>query len=103
MTPFGLTVWISPTMEAWYLLAVLSTLGVIGHMLLILALQYTPASTLQPLNYLMVVWAGLIGFALFDDLPDLLTIVGALIVVACGLYTISRARKRATQIKETLV
>ena len=103
VTPFGLAVWLSPTIEDWCLLAGLSTLGVIGHMLLILALQNAPASTLQPLNYLMVVLAVLIGFVLFNDLPDLLTIVGAFIVVASGLYTMFRERKRAAQTKETLV
>ena len=103
VTPFGLAVWLSPTIEDWYLLAGLSTLGVIGHMLLILALQNAPASTLQPLNYLMVVLAVLIGFAVFNDLPDLLTIVGAFIVVASGLYTMFRERKRAAQTKDPLV
>ena len=103
VTPFGLAVWLSPTIEDWCLLAGLSTLGVIGHMLLILALQNAPASTLRPLNYLKVVLAVLIGVALFNDLLDLLTIVGAFIVVASGLYTMLRERKRAAQTKETLV
>ena len=102
VTPFGLAVWLSPTIEDWCLLAGLSTLGVIGHMLLILALQNAPASTLQPLNYLMVVLAVLIGCALFEELPDLWTLAGAFIVVAGGLYTMFRERKRAAQTKETL-
>ncbi len=97
VTPFGLSNWVPPTFEAWYLLLALSTLGVIGHMLLILALGHAPASTLQPLNYLMVVWAVLIGFIFFDDLPSVYTVAGALIVVACGLYTMFRERKQANQ------
>ena len=72
-------------------------------MLLILALQNAPASTLQPLNYLMVVLAVLVGFVVFNDLPDLPTIVGAFIVVASGLYTMFRERKRAAQTKDPLV
>ena len=50
----------------------------------------------------MVVLAVLIGFAVFNDLPDLPTLVGAFIVVASGLYTMFRERKRAAQTKDLL-
>jgi drug/metabolite transporter (DMT)-like permease len=94
VTPFGIEAWQPPTSEAWVLMGALSIMGLSGHFLLILALEHASASSLQPLNYFMIVWAIVLGFWLFDDLPDLLTIVGAVIIVSSGLYTMFRERVR---------
>jgi drug/metabolite transporter (DMT)-like permease len=53
------------------------------------------AATLAPYNYTQLIGAGLIGFAVFGDLPDGWTFVGALIIVAAGLYVACRERRRA--------
>jgi drug/metabolite transporter (DMT)-like permease len=39
------------------------------------------------------VWATLVGFLVFGNLPDSLTVLGALIIVASGLYTFARERR----------
>jgi drug/metabolite transporter (DMT)-like permease len=52
-----------------------------------------PASLLQPFAYTVLVWATLVGFTVFGNLPDLPTILGALIIVASGLYTFARERR----------
>ena len=63
-------------------------------MLLIKALEAAPAATLQPFNYTLLVFATVIGYVFFDNLPDFWTVVGASVVVASGLYTIYRERRR---------
>ena len=93
-TPFGLMAWKPPTAEAWMFMAALSVTGLIGHMLLILALEYAPASTLQPLNYILLVWATLIGFFVFDQLPDGMTLIGGAVIVSSGLFVMFRERVR---------
>lgn len=87
--------WHPPDAQGWTLLLVAGVLGVIGHMLLIKALEAAPASVLQPFNYTLLVWATTVGFLLFGDLPDAVTVAGAAIVVASGLYTWWRERVRA--------
>jgi drug/metabolite transporter (DMT)-like permease len=94
VTPFGLAAWQPPTLEAWVLMAVLSASGLFAHFLLILALEYADAASLQPLNYFLIVWAIVMGYLLFDDLPDLPTLTGAAIIVASGLYTMFREHLR---------
>jgi drug/metabolite transporter (DMT)-like permease len=54
-------------------------------LLLIRAFRETPASLLSPLLYLQLVWATLLGWLVFDHLPDLPAIVGMLIIGASGL------------------
>ncbi len=95
VTPFGIEAWKPPTQEAWVLMGVLAVMGLFAHLLLILALEHASASSLQPLNYFLIVWAILLGFFLFDELPDLLTLVGAGVIVLSGLYTMFRERLRA--------
>jgi len=87
--------WVAPDLQGWVLLLVAGVLGVIGHMLLIKALEAAPASVLQPFNYTLLVWATAVGFLLFGDLPDAVTVAGASIIVASGLYTWWRERVRA--------
>ncbi|MCZ4281253.1 DMT family transporter [Kiloniella laminariae] len=65
-----------------------------GHCLMIMAFQKATAATLQPFNYSILIWATLLGWLVFGDLPDSLTIVGATIVVSSGLYTFYRERAR---------
>ncbi|MGI9487225.1 MAG: DMT family transporter, partial [Geminicoccaceae bacterium] len=57
------------------------------------ALQLAEASVLQPYNYTVLVGAIVIGYAIFDDLPDLPTTVGALIIVASGFYVFAREQR----------
>ena len=60
-----------------------------------MALQLTPAAVLQPLSYMVLVWATLVGFVVFGDLPDGPTVLGAAIIVASGLYVVARERRLA--------
>jgi drug/metabolite transporter (DMT)-like permease len=93
LTAIGPFYWRTPDAQGWALFALVAVLGASGHYLLIKALQLTPASLLQPFAYTVLVWATLVGFTVFGDLPDLLTVVGAAIIVASGIYTFARERK----------
>ncbi|MFG0465372.1 DMT family transporter [Pseudomonas putida] len=85
---FGLPVWRAPSPSEWGLLGVLSVSGIVAHLLLIKALAYAPAAVLQPFNYSLLVFATLIGLLVFGEFPDALTLVGAALVLAGGLYAI---------------
>ncbi|MDF1791310.1 MAG: DMT family transporter [Thalassobaculaceae bacterium] len=95
MSFFGPFEWTWPDGRGWGLLMLAGLLGSIGHATVIKALEVAPASVLQPFNYTLLIWATTIGFVVFDDLPDLWTVVGAAIIVASGLYVWWRERVRA--------
>jgi len=94
--PFAVIDWRPPTPEAWAWMGFLSVTAIAGHFALILALQNAPASTLQPLNYTLLVWATIVGYLVFDNFPDNATVVGASIIVAGGLYAMFRSKQRGT-------
>ena len=57
-----------------------------GLFLQIKALSITPASVLAPYNYTIIVWAILFGLVVYKEIPDIFTIVGAIIIVASGIF-----------------
>lgn len=87
--------WTPPDAAAWGWLLAVAAIGSTGHLLLIKALQYAEAGAVQPFSYSLLVWATVLGAVVFGDLPDLWTVAGAAIVVASGLYTWYRERRRA--------
>jgi drug/metabolite transporter (DMT)-like permease len=93
LTLIGPFYWRAPDAQGWALFVVVAVLGASGHYLLIKALQLAPASVLQPFAYTVLVWATLVGFTMFGNLPDRFTVAGALIIVASGLYAFARERR----------
>jgi drug/metabolite transporter (DMT)-like permease len=77
------------------LMLALGVLGTIGHFLFILAFQRAPASGLTPFTYVHLVFATIIGWLAFDDLPDGLTFAGMALIAGSGLLLTWHERRRA--------
>ncbi|MFZ4536742.1 DMT family transporter [Propionivibrio sp.] len=82
-----------PTLMQALLITSLGFYGGTGHFLLIRALREAPASTLSPLLYIQLIWAMLLGWIVFGQLPDFLATMGMLIIGASGL-SLALWRKR---------
>ena len=90
----GLWLWQAPSIEQWVQLAAVGVMGSAGHILLVRAYESAPASALQPFNYGLPLWAVIIGWIVFDHLPDAWTFAGGALVIAGGLYAFWRERLR---------
>ena len=86
--------WTWPTPLAWAMMIAVAFIGAIAHYALIKALDYAEAGAVQPYSYTLLVWAAVMGWLAFGDVPDGWTIFGAAIVVASGLYTWHHDRGR---------
>lgn len=64
----------------------------VSHMCMTYALAFAPAATLAPLHYFEIVMAVLFGYLIFADLPNRMTFLGIVIIVASGLYMVHRER-----------
>lgn len=84
--------WIPPSLSEWGWLILAGIGGSFAHIFIITALHLAPASKLQPFNYVMLVWATILGFLIFNDIPDIFTVVGASVIVVSGLYAWNRER-----------
>ncbi|MDX1604714.1 MAG: DMT family transporter, partial [Candidatus Competibacterales bacterium] len=87
--------WVDPAPLDWLWLLLLGLINSGAHYCMIDALGRAPASLLQPFVYSGIVWAALLGWLLFDDLPDGPSIAGMLLVAAGGLYVMYRERRTA--------
>jgi len=74
-----------PTLNQALLIISLGFCAGIGQFLFTRAFHEIPASTLSPLLNIQLVWAMLLGWAIFGQLPDLITVVGMLIIGASCL------------------
>jgi drug/metabolite transporter (DMT)-like permease len=88
--PFGAAVWqpvVGPHL-AWFLL--MGVLGVIGHVLMATAFAKARAARLAPLEYTALIWAALIGYAAFGEIPTLATLGGGTLIIGAALITSRR-------------
>jgi drug/metabolite transporter (DMT)-like permease len=88
--PFG---WAMPT--TWQLGALIAV-GVIGglaHLILTESYRYAPASVVAPFDYTTILFAFLLGYFMFGEVPTAIVVVGAAIVVAAGLFVLWRERQ----------
>ena len=60
----------------------------LGIYLQIIALTYAKASVVQPFHYTLILWAIIFGFIFYSDLPDIATLVGAIIITFSGIYVL---------------
>ena len=60
----------------------------------ILALKNARASIIQPFHYTLIFWAIIFGFFFYDDVPDLFTIIGAIIITTSGIFVINQSSKK---------
>jgi drug/metabolite transporter (DMT)-like permease len=72
----------------------LGCLGGLGHFFVIKAFQAAPAAVIAPLGYVELIGTTILGYLIFGNFPDALTWVGALIIIASGLYIAMRERVR---------
>jgi drug/metabolite transporter (DMT)-like permease len=88
--PFG---WVTPPDgKTWAIMVGMGFFASLGHWLLILAHERAPASILTPFGYTQLIWMVAAGWLFFGDRPGGAVLLGAGVVVACGLYLITRER-----------
>ena len=71
-------------------ISVIAALSLLGHFAVHRAFRLAPISVLAPYEYTALVWAVVIDYWFFETVPSLVTLVGAAIIVSCGLYIVYR-------------
>ena len=84
--------WNPMSNNAFLLTLIIGLFGTAGHICLIRALTLGEASLVAPFIYTNLLFTTIWGFVLFGNFPDFWTIVGALIIVAAGIYVWARDR-----------
>jgi len=87
-------VWTAPeSLLIWTLMATTGAIGSVGHYLLIAAHRLAPPALITPFMYTQLVWGITLGYLVFGQLPNHWTLAGAGVVIASGLYILTRERR----------
>ena len=87
-TPLAILTWAPVTTTAWILMASLGIVFGLAQALMVRAFSHAPAGVLAPFSYVQVVSATILGVLAFGSIPDGLTILGVVMVIASGIYVI---------------
>jgi drug/metabolite transporter (DMT)-like permease len=78
--PEIIVLWAAPSAAQWLLLVVCGVLGTGGHYCMTRAFRVADISAVQSVKFLELVWAALLGFAVFGTVPGLWTVLGAIVI-----------------------
>lgn len=84
-----------PALAVWPLLLGVGAIAAATNVLTALALRRAGAGVLAPFQYLEILSATLWGWLIFSEIPDLLTGIGAAIIVGSGLYVFTHQGQRS--------
>jgi len=95
--PLAIPIWQMPDLKQWLLLLAIAILTIISHYTLAWALRLGDIGAIEPTTFTRLIWGALFGFMLFGDVPDVLTVVGGVIVFASIVYIARRERREGKE------
>ncbi|SPH21596.1 Riboflavin transporter [Ascidiaceihabitans donghaensis] len=90
------TWWVAPSPTGWLLVGCSIVIGVIAYYGIVAAMRVGEVSFVTPFRYSRLLFALVVGFFVFQERPDALTLLGSVIIVASGIYTVWRERRVKT-------
>lgn len=85
--------WAVPTLADLGLMALIGVVSLVAYLCVNRGLQLAPASAVAPFQYSSVIWAIILGYLAFSEVPGGATLLGATIIVAAGLFILLRERR----------
>lgn len=82
LAPFAWAVWVTPTIGELGWLFLIACFATAGHYTMTLAFQAAPLTVTQPVSFLQLVWAVLLGALVFGEAVDVWVIVGGGLILA---------------------
>ncbi len=93
----ALLVWRTPTLTELGWLFVTAIFATAGHYTFTRAMQTVELTVLQPFSFLQLVWAALLGFYAFSEVPDVWTLTGGAVIIASVTYIAHREARAARE------
>lgn len=87
-----LTGWTPVSGQNLFILIVAACFIVVGYMCAVMAMRVGDIAFVSPFRYSILIWAIILGYFVFDEAPDVLTLVGTLIIAGMGVFTFYRER-----------
>lgn len=85
--------WIIPDLKTSGILVLVGVAGGVGQIFLTQSYRYADASTIAPFDYINMIWAVLVGWMLFSEVPVPEVLIGAAVVISAGIFVIYREHR----------
>ena len=86
LIPSAIYSWEPISLEALLILAFTALIATVGHITMTQAIKAAPMVVTQPILFLQLVWASMVGLFLFDEQFDLYVIIGGTVIMICVCY-----------------
>ncbi|MDG2458490.1 MAG: DMT family transporter [Alphaproteobacteria bacterium] len=86
LIPSAIYSWEPISLEALLILTFTALIATIGHITMTQAIKAAPMVVTQPILFLQLVWASMVGLFLFDEQFDLYVIIGGTVIMICVCY-----------------
>ncbi len=83
-------VWVTPDAEGWVLLILVGLIGGVAQFAMTNAYRLGAVSIIAPFDYMHIIWAALLGFFIWGEVPGNTIWIGTAIVMASGIYILFR-------------
>jgi drug/metabolite transporter (DMT)-like permease len=95
--PFG---WLWPDLHQFGILFLMGFAGGIGQLFMTESYRYAQASLTAPFDYTSIIWAVMLGYVAFGEVPGPSVWAGSVVVIAAGLFVIWRERQLGLRRRE---
>ncbi len=85
--------WVAPVDQDWILLPAVGVVTLFAQLAIVHAYRFAPVFVLAPFEYITIPWSLLLGWLIFAETPTLIMLIGAAIIIACGITIVEVERR----------
>ncbi|HEY9538375.1 MAG TPA: DMT family transporter [Kiloniellaceae bacterium] len=89
------TVWQTPELRHLPLFLGMAVFGTLGMTLITQGFRLAPAAVVAPFDYTALIWASLLGWLVWGEIPGVWTYAGAAVIIASGIYIVIRETRKS--------
>ena len=93
LIPSAIYSWEPVSIKAFLVLTVTAIIATIGHITMTKAIKVAPMVVTQPILFLQLVWASMVGLFIFDEKFDPFVILGGTLIMMCVCYVSYKEHK----------
>lgn len=91
--PVALFFWQLPNWEQTAWIIALSVVTIMNHFAMTWSVKLADISIIEPISFTRLIWAAIVGYFLFSDVPNVFTLIGGAVVLASVIYIARRERQ----------
>ena len=98
--PIALFFWSTPSMEQMAWIIALAIVTTMNHFCMTWSIKLADIAIIEPMAFTRLIWAAIVGYILFSDVPNTFTLIGGAVVLSSVVYIARRERQHRKNISK---